>query len=247
MERLTKTCSHSKRSRPQCNTDTCNTWQRAAGWQSLLLGKLGLPPAEVPNCWWHDNFRYLDINLQTLPVTICTTTGLTFNNCTLCPLTHSMVQSASSETNRFPARQEIPQFSRNPMFHYRTHKRPPTLCILFSPVQSIHLHSTSWRSVLILFTNLGLGAPLVSFPFSQTRTYKHSFHHPYAPHAQPICNGTGIFVVFFTLSVLLRFVCIIPTLVWCVCTIPVILWCVFTVPLLFWCVLYRCCCDLCVQ
>jgi hypothetical protein len=155
-----KTCSHSKRSRPQCNTDTCNMWQRAACWQGLLLGKLELPPAEVHNSWWHDNIRYLDINLQTLPVTICTTNGITFNNCTLCPLTHSMVQSASSETNRFAACQEIPQFSLNPMFHYRTHKCPPTLCILFSPVQSIHPHSTSWRSVLILFTNLRLGVPI---------------------------------------------------------------------------------------
>ena len=43
---------------------------------------------------------------------------------------YSMVQSPSWEANWFAASQEIPRISRNPKFHYRTHKRPPTLSIL---------------------------------------------------------------------------------------------------------------------
>ena len=48
-------------------------------------------------------------------------------------LTHSMVQSPSWEANWFAASQEIPQISRNPKVHYRTHKRPPTVSILGQP------------------------------------------------------------------------------------------------------------------
>ena len=48
-------------------------------------------------------------------------------------LTYSMVQSPSSEANCFAASQEIPRISRNPMVHYRTHKRPPPVPILCQP------------------------------------------------------------------------------------------------------------------
>ena len=48
-------------------------------------------------------------------------------------LTHSTVQSPSSEANWFVASQEIPRISRNPKVHYRTHKRPPPVCILGQP------------------------------------------------------------------------------------------------------------------
>jgi len=44
-----------------------------------------------------------------------------------------MVQSPSWEANWFAASQEIPRISRNPKFHYRTHKRPPTVSILGQP------------------------------------------------------------------------------------------------------------------
>ena len=48
-------------------------------------------------------------------------------------LTYSMVQSPSWEANWFAASQEIPRISRNPMVHYRTHKRPPPVSILGQP------------------------------------------------------------------------------------------------------------------
>jgi len=48
-------------------------------------------------------------------------------------LTYSMVQSPSWEANWFAATQEIPQISRNPKVHYRTHKRPPPVPILDQP------------------------------------------------------------------------------------------------------------------
>jgi len=44
-----------------------------------------------------------------------------------------MVQSPSWEANSFAASQESPRISRNPKFHYRTHKRPPPVSILGQP------------------------------------------------------------------------------------------------------------------
>ena len=41
-----------------------------------------------------------------------------------------MVRSPSWEANWFAVSQEIPRISRNPKVHYRTHKRPPPVCIL---------------------------------------------------------------------------------------------------------------------
>jgi len=48
-------------------------------------------------------------------------------------LTYSTVQSPSGEPNWFAASQEILRISRNPKVHYRTHNRPPPVCILGQP------------------------------------------------------------------------------------------------------------------
>ena len=75
-----------------------------------------------------------------------------------------MVQSPSSEANWFAACQEIPRISRNPKVHYRTHKRPPPVCILGQP-NPVHV-PTSYlpENILILSTHLRLGLPSGSFP-----------------------------------------------------------------------------------
>ena len=56
-----------------------------------------------------------------------------------------------------------------------------------SPIQSIYLHPTSWRSVLILFPHLrlGLSSGLLRSGFPTNTLYTPS-PHPYVPRAQPI-------------------------------------------------------------
>ena len=100
-----------------------------------------------------------------------------------------LLHSAESflRSNWFAASQEIPRISRNPQVHYRTHKRPPPVSILASPIQSIYPHPTSWRPILILSTHLRLGIPSGSFPpVSPPRPYTPHSPHPYTPHVQPI-------------------------------------------------------------
>ena len=61
-------------------------------------------------------------------------------------LTHSMVQSPSWEANWFAASQEIPCISRNQKVHYRTHKRPPPVCILGQP-NPVHISTSHLMEV----------------------------------------------------------------------------------------------------
>ena len=93
-----------------------------------------------------------------------------------------MVQSPSWETNWFAASQEIPRISRNPKVHYRTHKRPPPICILGQP-NPVHIPTSH---LLEIHPNI-IHPSMVSFPpVSPTRPYTPPSPHPYAPHAQPI-------------------------------------------------------------
>ena len=61
-------------------------------------------------------------------------------------LTYSMVQSPSWEANWSAASQEIPRISRNPKFHYRTHKRPPPVSILGQP-NPVPIHTSHFLEI----------------------------------------------------------------------------------------------------
>jgi len=62
------------------------------------------------------------------------------------------------------AGQEIPHILWNQKVHYYIHKCLPPVPIL-SQLDPVHnLHSTSWRSILILYSHLCLGLPSGLFP-----------------------------------------------------------------------------------
>ena len=75
-----------------------------------------------------------------------------------------MEQSPSWEANGFAASQEILRILWNPKVHHRIHECPPPVPILITSIQSIPPHPTSWRSILILSSHLGLGLPSCLFP-----------------------------------------------------------------------------------
>ena len=79
-------------------------------------------------------------------------------------LNYSMEQSPSWETNRLSTSQEISRILQNPKVHYRIHKCPPLSLSWTSSIQSIPLHPTFWRSILILSFHLHLGLPSGLFP-----------------------------------------------------------------------------------
>ena len=81
-----------------------------------------------------------------------------------------MEQSSSWEANWFSATQDIPRILWNPNVHYRIHKCPSPVPIL-SNTDPVHApHPTSWRSFLILSSQLR-----PSFPSGHPTTT------PYAP------------------------------------------------------------------
>ena len=85
--------------------------------------------------------------------------------CTTSTLLTPLHEAESSwEADRFSASQEIFLILWNPKVHYRTHKCPRPVLSWASSIQSISPHPTSWRSILILSSYLGLGLPSGLFP-----------------------------------------------------------------------------------
>ena len=97
-------------------------------------------------------------------------------------LTHSTVQSPSWEANWFAASQEIPHISQNLKFITALTSVRHLYLFWASPIQSIHPHPTSWRSILILSTHLRLCLPSGLLPSGfPTKTL-------YTPLSSPICT-----------------------------------------------------------
>jgi len=100
-----------------------------------------------------------------------------------------MVQIPSRYANRFAASQRIPFISQNPKVHYRTHKRPPTVCILGHP-NPAHLPTSH---LLEMIPNIHLNTPMspqwsisLRFPHQypiQSPLLTHTRHMPSLSHS----------------------------------------------------------------
>jgi hypothetical protein len=108
------------------------------------------------------------------------------NKMNISVLTNSMEQRPSWEANSFSASQEIPAFYGTRRFN-TTFTRSRHLSLSWaSSIQSIP-YPTTWRSILILSSNLRLGLPSGRLPSGLlTKILYTSRVSPYVPHAPPI-------------------------------------------------------------
>ena len=106
-----------------------------------------------------------------------------------------MVQSPSWEANCFAATQEIPRISRNPKVHYRTHKRPPPVCILDQPnpvhIPTSHLLEIHPNIIHPSTPRSPKWSPSLWFPYQDPihpRLLTHTRHIPSPSHSHPACE-----------------------------------------------------------
>ena len=100
-------------------------------------------------------------------------------------LSHSTVQSPSSAANRFAASQEIPHISRNPKFHYLSHKCPPPAPILsqLDPVYTPTFHFLKIHLNIILPSGPGSSRWALSLRFPhQNLMYVTNVNPAVMPH-----------------------------------------------------------------
>ena len=95
-------------------------------------------------------------------------------------ITYFMEQSPSCEADRFSASQEIPRILWNPKVHYRIHKFPPPVSILFL-LDSVHT-PTSY------FLMIHLNIILPSTPGSPKWSLSLRFPHQTPAYASPFSH-----------------------------------------------------------
>ena len=119
-----------------------------------------------------------------------------------------MVQSHSWEANWFTASQEIPRVSRNPKFHYRTHKRPPPVSILGQPnpvhIPTSHLLEIQPNIIHISTPRSPQWSPSLRFPHQgpiHPPLLTHTRHMPSPSHSSrfyhPHNIGWGVQIFYF--------------------------------------------------
>ena len=110
-----------------------------------------------------------------------------------------MVQSPSWEANWFAASQEIPRISRHPKFHYRTHKRPPTVSILGQP-NPVHIPTSH---LLEIHPNIIHPSTPRSPHWSPSLRFPQQDHiHPLSLPVRATCPAHLILLDFITRTVL---------------------------------------------
>ena len=97
-------------------------------------------------------------------------------------LTYSMVQSPSWAANWFAASQEIPNISRNPKVHYRTHKLLPPVSIFAQP-SPVHIPTSH---ILEIHSNIiHLSTPRSpQWTPSLRFSHQHHIHLPLLTHTR---------------------------------------------------------------
>ena len=114
-------------------------------------------------------------------------------------LTYPMVQSHSWEANWFAASQKIPQISRNPKVHYRTHKRPPPVPILGQP-NPVHIPTSH---LLEIHPNIiHLSTPRSPQWFLSLRFPHKDPIHPLTSTIRATCPAHLILLDFITRTIL---------------------------------------------
>jgi len=110
-----------------------------------------------------------------------------------------MVQSPSWAANWFAASQEIPRISRKPKGHYRTHKRPPTVCIIGRP-NPVH---TSKSHVLEIRLNIIHPSTPTSPQLSLSLRFPNREHiHTLSWPIRATCPANLILLEFITRTIL---------------------------------------------